>query len=327
MKVCVVGAGSIGGFIGARLATSGAADVSAVARGATLAALREHGWQLEEGGQAVSAPARASDRPADLGPQDLVVLAVKGPAIAPLAPSLAPLFGEHTVVLPALNGVPWWFGPATPALRDAPLDSVDPGGRVLAALPLARVVGCVVHISASSPAPGQVVHRAGQRLIIGEPSGGASARTVRVADVLSRARFDVEQSDHVRRDLWYKLWGNMTMNPVSAITGATVDRILADPQLRGFCSAVMREAAALGHRIGCAIDEDPEARHDVTRKLGAFKTSMLQDAEAGRPLELDALVTAVREIAVRLQMPTPFLDGLLGLARVFAQSHHLLPTA
>lgn len=324
MKVCVVGAGSIGGFIGARLAHSGAAQVSAVARGATLAALREHGWWLEEGGEVLRAPAEASDRPADLGPQDLVVLAVKGPAIAALAPTLAPLLGEHTVVLPAVNGVPWWFGAATPALQAAPLESVDPGGRVLAALPLARVIGCVVHISAASPAPGRVVHRAGRRLIIGEPAGGPSARVAAVAAVLAQAGFEVEQSERLRHDLWYKLWGNMTMNPVSALTGATSDRILADDLLRGFCSAVMREAAAIGERIGCAIHEDPEARHAVTMKLGAFKTSMLQDAEAGRPLELDALVTAVREIAVRLDMPTPFLDGLLGLTRVFAQTRQLL---
>lgn len=320
MKVCVVGAGAIGGCIGAKLACAGQVEVSALARGDTLAALRTHGWSLQTADETLQAPAHVSDEAAALGAQDLVILAVKGPSIAALAPTLAPLLHAHTCVLPAINGVPWWFASSTPVLGDAPLESVDPGGHVLAALPLARVIGCVVHFSAASPRAGHVVHRAGQRLIIGEPLGGRSARVEGVAQVLQAAGFDVDHSDDVRRELWYKLWGNMTMNPVSALTGATVDRILGDAQLRGFCSAVMREAAVIGERIGCSIPEDPEARHAVTLKLGAFKTSMLQDAEAGRPLEVDALVTAVHEIAQRLQVPTPFLDGLLGLIRVFAHT-------
>lgn len=326
MKVCIVGAGAIGGFIGTRLAAQGQAQVSALARGATLAALQREGWWLDEGGHITQVPALASDRAADLGPQDLVVIAVKGPAMPALAPTLAPLLDDHTVVLPAVNGVPWWFQAATPALAGAPLQAVDPGGQVLAALPLPRVIGCVVHASASTTAPGRVLHKMGQRLILGEPAGGRSVRVDRVAQRLTAAGFDVATSPHIRRELWYKLWGNMTMNPVSALTGATVDRILGDAQLREFCSAVMREAAALGALIDCAIDEQPEDRHAVTSKLGAFKTSMLQDAEAGRALELDALVTVVREIAQRLNQPTPFLDGLLGLTRVFAQTRHLYPT-
>ncbi len=325
MRVCIVGAGAIGGFLGARLARSGQAQVSALARGATLAALRGEGWWLEEGGEVLRAPAQASDDPAALGPQDLLILALKGPSIAPLAPALAPLLTPQTLVLPAVNGVPWWFSAATPALADRPLESVDPGGRVLAALPLAQVIGCVVHASTSSPQPGRVVHRMGRRLIIGEPLGGLSARVDRVAALLEAAGFEVERSPQLRRELWYKLWGNMTMNPVSALTGATVDRILADAPLRAFCSAAMAEAARIGECIGCTIDEDPEARHAVTLKLGAFKTSMLQDAEAGRPLELDALIGAVREIAARLQLPTPLLDALFGLTRVFAQTRGLYP--
>lgn len=325
MKVCIVGAGAIGGFIGTRLAAAGQAEVSALARGATLAALQRNGWWLEAGGQVTQAPVVAREHAAELGPQDLVVIAVKGPSMPGLAASLAPLLHEHTSVLPAVNGVPWWFQAATPALAGAPLQAVDPGGQVLAALPLRRVIGCVVHASTTAPAPGRVLHKNGQRLILGEPLGGRSHRVDQVAALLSGAGFDVPISPHIRCELWYKLWGNMTMNPVSALTGATVDHILGDAQLRGFCSAVMREAAALGALIDCAIDEQPDDRHAVTLQLGAFKTSMLQDAEAGRPLELDALVTVVREIAQRLNHPTPFLDGLLGLARVFAQRRRLYP--
>lgn len=325
MKVCIVGVGAIGGFIGTRLAAKGQAQVSALARGATLAALQRDGWWLEEGGRITQAPVVAREQAADLGPQDLVIVAVKGPSMPGLAASLAPLLHEHTWVLPAVNGVPWWFQAATPALAGAPLQAVDPGGQVLQALPLRRVIGCVVHASTTSPAPGRVLHKNGQRLIIGEPQGGSSARVEQVAQWLAEAGFDVINSPHIRHDLWYKLWGNMTMNPVSALTGATVDHILGDAQLRGFCSAVMREAADLGALIDCAIHEQPDNRHAVTLKLGAFKTSMLQDTEAGRPLELDALVTVVREIAQRLNHPTPFLDGLLGLTRVFAQRRHLYP--
>lgn len=325
MKACIVGAGAIGGLIGTRLALSGAAEVSALARGATLASLQAHGWWLEEGEQIHRAPATARDDAAALGPQDLLILAVKGPSIAALAPTLAPLLADHTLVLPAINGVPWWFGAATPALAGEPLHSVDPGGAVLEALPLARVIGCVVHASASSPAPGRVRHTMGRKLIIGEPLGGLSERVERVGALLEAGGFEVQRAPHLRRELWYKLWGNATMNPVSALTGATVEHILGDPLLRGFCSAAMREAAALGERLDCAIDEDPEARHAVTLKLGAFKTSMLQDAEAGRPLELDALLTVMHEIAQRLGQSTPCLDGLLGLTRVFAQRRGLYP--
>jgi len=164
-------------------------------------------------------------------------------------------------------------------------------------------------------------------LIAGEPLGGESARVKVLADLLRRAGFDTTVSADVRRDIWYKLWGNMTMNPISAITGATVDRVLDDPLLRGFCSAAMAEAAAVGARIGCAIDQTSEDRHQITRKLGAFKTSMLQDVEAGRAVELDALVTVVREIAQRVGLPTPFIDALLGLARLHGRVRGLYPEA
>lgn len=328
MKVCIVGAGAIGGCLGTRLALNGGVAVSALARGATLSALKAHGWRMDSGGQRLQAPvAAASGDASALGVHDLVIVAVKGQALGALAPSLAPLVGPGTVILPAMNGVPWWFCEGLAGFRGGPLDSVDPGGSVAAALPFDRVLGCVVHAAASMPEPGRVLHRMGAGLIVGEPRGGTSARAQAVVDLLAHAGFDATLSANVRQDIWFKLWGNLTMNPVSAITGATLDRILADPLVRGFCSAAMSEAAAIGARIGCPIEQSPEDRHAVTTRLGAVKTSMLQDAEAGRAIELDAIVGAVQEIGRRLGLATPNIDALLGLARLFGRVHGLYPEA
>ena len=327
MKVCIIGAGAIGGFIGTRLAAAGSAQVSAVARGATLAALKDHGWRLQTADGLLQAPAHATDRPTDLGVQDLVVVAVKGPALAEVAQGIAPLLGPETLVLPAMNGVPWWFCPGVPGWGDEPLASVDPGGRIASAIPLHHVVGCVVHAATSTPEPGLVQHKMGRGLVIGEPAGGRSERVQRVADLLNHAGFEATHSADVRYDIWYKLWGNMTMNPVSAITGATVDRLLDDDLVRGFCTAAMQEAGRIGARIGCPIAQSPEERHALTRKLGAFKTSMLQDVEAGRALEIDAIVAAVQEIGHRVAELSPNIDALLGLVRLFARVRGLYPQA
>ena len=325
MKVCIVGAGAIGGFIGARLAAAGQAQVSALARGATLAALRGQGWRLSMAGKLIQAPALASDRAAELGQQDLVIVAVKGQSLPQVAAAMAPLLGPQTLVLPAMNGVPWWFCEGLPGFDIEPLHSVDPGARIASAIPYGQVLGCVVHASCATTEPGWVQHKMGQGLIVGEPAGGHSARAQRVVALLAQAGFEATHQADVRQAIWYKLWGNLTMNPVSAITGATVDRLLADPQVRGFCTAVMQEAATIGARIGCQIEQSAEDRHAVTAKLGAFKTSMLQDAEAGRPIELDAIVGAVFEIGQRLGEPTPHIAALLGLTRLFGQVHGLVP--
>jgi len=190
---------------------------------------------------------------------------------------------------------------------------------------VSRVVGCVVHAAVSTAAPGIAVHRMGRGLIIGEPAGVESSRVAQLATLFSRAGFEVRTSTRIRYDIWYKLWGNMTMNPVSALTGATLDRVLDDDLVRAFCSAAMREAATVGARIGYDVRESPEDRHAVTRKLGAAKTSMLQDVEALRPLELDALVGAVREIGSRVGLATPSIDALFGLTRLFGRVHGLYP--
>ncbi len=326
MKVCIVGAGAIGGFLGSKLAAAGA-SVSALARGATLEALRRHGWRLQTSEGLLQAPLAAAEEHAEaLGVQDLVIIAVKGQALAGLASRLAPLIGPETLVLPAMNGVPWWFCQGLPGF-EAPLASVDPAGAIARTIPFERVVGCVVHASCTCPEPGLVRHVMGNGLIVGEPAGGASVRVQQLAELLERAGFAVTMSADIRYDIWYKLWGNMTMNPVSAITGATIDRLLDDELVRQFCSAAMGEAAAIGRLIGCEVTQSPDERHAVTRKLGAFKTSMLQDAEAGRAIELDGIVGAVKEIGQRLGVETPSIDALLGLTRLFARVHGLYPEA
>ncbi len=325
MKACIVGAGAVGGLIGTRLAANTSAEVSALARGETLKALNDHGWRLKQGDALLGKPARASSDPRELGPQDLVIVAVKATAMASVAAGIAPLLASETIVLPAMNGVPWWFAEGLESVGAEPLQSVDPGGAIARAIPLKRVIGCVVHLSAATAEPGFVVHKNGHGLIIGEPDGRSSSRLKRVHELLDAAGFDVTSSPTIRHDIWYKLWGNLTMNPVSALTGATGDRMLDDPLVRAFCSAAMREASAIGDRIGCTIDQDPEARHAVTRELGAFKTSMLLDTERDKPIELDAIVTAVHELGRRLDIATPNIDALLGLTRLFARTRGLYP--
>lgn len=320
MRIAIIGAGAIGGWIGVRLARAGHA-VSVLARGATLDAIQSDGWALEIGGERLNERVEASADAAAFGEQDLIVLALKGPALPSVAPTLTPLIGADTIVIPAMNGVPWWF-----MLRETPrmpLPSVDPSGGIAAAIPYNSIIGSVVHASASTSAPGVVMHKAGNGLILGEPDGSSSPRLKAIADMFGEAGFDVIRSTAIRRDIWYKLWGNLTMNPISALTGATCDRILDDPMLRRFVLACMGEAQAIGSGIGCAIDESGEDRILVTRKLGAFKTSMLQDAEAGRPLEIDQLLSAPREIAHALGIATPNIDALLGLTRQFAISNGL----
>jgi 2-dehydropantoate 2-reductase len=327
MKIAVVGLGAVGGLMAARLARAGHA-VSALARGTTLAAVRAHGLRLAMAGTETAVRIDASDDPATLGPQDLVIVALKGPALAPAAASLRPLIGEHTVVMPAMNGVPWWFlrdAPASARLAERTLASVDPGGLIAARLPIERVLGCVVHLTCSSPEPGLVRHGFGDRLIVGEPAGGGSARVDAVCAALALAGFTTEASPNIRREIWYKLWGNMTMNPVSALTGAESHRIIDDPLVLAFMLGTMEEAARIGAQIGCTITQSGGERMAVARQLGAFKTSMLQDSLAGRPLEIDALVGAVHEIGLRLEIAMPNIGALLGLTRLMARERGLYP--
>ena len=326
MKVCIYGAGAIGLLIGARLAATGSHRVSAVARGATLSALNEHGFRVDGFAGPISGPVAASAEPAALGVQDVVVIAVKAPALADVARRIAPLLGPGTLIMPAMNGVPWWFchglqGPAA----GLSLKSVDPDGAIAAHLPLGQVIGCVVHAAAFVSAPGMAHNQMGRGLVIGEPLGGLSERVLALKKAFDEAGFETTASDMIQRDIWYKLWGNMTTNPISAITGATTDRIIGDELVRKLTADAMLESGRIGERLGFAITQTPEERHAITRKLGAFKTSMLQDAEAGRAIELDSLVGAVRELGRHVGVDTPLIDAIFGLARVFGQVHGLYP--
>jgi 2-dehydropantoate 2-reductase len=320
MRICVVGAGAIGGFIASGLANAGV-ETSVLARGATLSALRARGLRVESAdGTTITTKVHTADDAAELGEQDAVVLAVKAQSAPAAAATMGPLLGADTVVLPAMNGVPWWFfdgfgGPCA----GRHLDSVDPGGRMSAAIGVNRVIGTVVHLSASSPEPGVVRQHSGNGLIIGEPSGADTPRLRDLTATLGEAGLNVTVSARIRHYVWYKLWGNLTVNPVSALTGATGDQILDDDLVQAFCETAMLEAREIGARIGCPIAETPADRSIVTRKLGAFRTSMLQDAEAGRPLELDALAGAVREIGALVGVPTPAVDALYGLTRLSAR--------
>jgi 2-dehydropantoate 2-reductase len=323
LRVAVIGLGAIGGIFAGWLGGLPAMRVklSALARGETLHALRERGLRLLMASGERQVSVHASDVADDLGVQDLIIIAVKGPALAVIAPAAQRMMTGQTTVMLAMNGVPHWFfhgkGGALEGLR---LTAVDPTGVVEACIPSSQVLGCVVHLSASTDGPALVQHVAGKRLILGEPTGGQSPRLAEAARLFEDAGFEISLSDRIQTDVWFKLWGNMTMNPISALTSATTDRILDDPLTRSFVSAIMLEAQAIGARVGCPIEQTPEDRHAVTRKLGPFKTSMLQDAERGHPLEIDVLLTAVREIGERVGVPTPNINTLLGLTRLMAQS-------
>ena len=328
-KVCIVGAGAIGGWLGAGLARAGC-SVSFLARGATLTALQTQGLKLQSGSRAEETHSeethavRASHSAAELGVQDLVIIAVKAPALREVAQQIAPLLGTNTVVLTAMNGVPWWFLQGFGGnLANQALSSVDATGDIAAAIPSAHLIGGVVHASCSVVSPGVIRHAFGNKMIVGEPSGQPSGqispRVTALAALLEKAGFEAPIAEQIQRDIWFKLWGNMTMNPVSAITGATSTQVLDDDLVRGFCSNVMLEAKEIGARLGIPIAQQPEDRHAVTRKLGSFKTSMLQDVEAGKAVELDALVGAVKELGQLTQVATPYTDALLGLARLHAR--------
>lgn len=315
-KVCVVGAGAIGGWIAGELAVAGK-DVSLVARGETLKAIETEGLRFasEQMTHCVAVP--VTDDPGALGQQDLVVIAVKAPALPEIASSLRPLVGSDTAIVPMINGVPWWF-------TGDRLESVDPDGSIADSLPASQVVGCVVHASCYRTAPNHVVVKHFERLILGEPEGGLSERVGRVCEIIDDVGIHCDQSDAIRRAIWYKLWGNATINPLSALTRATADQLLDDPAIRTFMIDAMNELAAVGAAIGCEIEESAEDRMDVTARLGAFKSSMLQDVEAGRPIELEALLGAPREIGIRAGIATPELHKLYALTRLMALNLKLL---
>ena len=317
MKICVYGAGAVGGLMAAWLARAGH-EVSVVARGAALDAIRRDGLRVRSKGATESFRIRAESDPAGLGPQDYVLVTVKAQSLGAVADGIAPLLGKDTSIVTAMNGVPWWFFHGLQ--KDGRLESLDPGGKLARAMPAERIVGCVIHLAASTPEPGVVSHNMGTKLIVGEPGGRNTARTRRIAEALSGAGFEVVASDSIEKDFWVKLLGNVSFNPVSALTVSTADRLIEDREVKSYMVEIMREVLAIGRAVGVDADIDPEARIDMARVLGRFKTSMLQDLEAGKPLEIDGLLAGTLEIARKAGVRAPFTESLYGLIRARAQS-------
>ena len=318
MKICVYGAGAIGGLMAAWLSRAGH-DVSVVARGAQLEAIRRDGLRVRSKSGSESFRIKAEAEPAKLGAQDYVLVTVKAQSLTGVADTIAPLLGKETSVVTAMNGVPWWFFQGTKR-RDAHLESLDPGGKLSRAIPTERVVGCVIHLAASTPEPGLVSHNMGARLILGEPGGENTARTRRIADALAAAGFEIVVSSSIEKEFWVKLLGNVSFNPVSALTVSTADRLIESPEVKSYMVEIMREVLAIGRAVGVDASIDPEARIDMARALGPFKTSMLQDLEAGKRLEIDGLLAGTLEIARKAGVRAPFTESLFGLIRARAQS-------
>jgi 2-dehydropantoate 2-reductase len=315
MKICIYGAGAIGGTLGARLALSGH-QVSLVARGAHLAAIRARGLTFLQGDERHVIALPASDDAADLGPQDAVIVALKAHGLAAGAAGIVPLLGPDTCVVTAMNGVPWWFFEGWGgALAGTRLAACDPDGRIAAAIPAARVVGGVVFPSAAVPEPGVVRLSSGSKVVVGELDGTRSARAQALADAFADAGFESVLSPDIRKDVWLKLWGNVCYNPVSVLTGSHTDDMLDDPLLHEMFTRMMSEAVAVGRALGFDITTPVPERIAQTRRLGHIRTSMLQDAEAGRPIELDGIVGATVEIAEKLGVDAPFIRAVMGMTR------------
>ena len=325
MKICIVGAGAIGGYFGARLASAGQ-QVSMLARGPALAAIRAHGIRLSSEGRQFAERVHASDQASELGPQDIVILAVKAPSLPAAVQAAAPLLGAQTAVVPALNGLPWWYFLDAPGpLHGHRLRCVDPAGVIQNNVPVARVVGCVVFPSCSSPEPGVARHASGNRIVFGEPRGSGSERVAQLAEIFRAAGFAAEASDDIRREIWLKLLGNLCFNPVSALVGCSTDRLIDDPRIYQTMADMMSEALALGARLGIHVDIKPPERIALTRKLGDIKTSTLQDLEAGRPLEIEGIIGTSVEAAETLGHPVPLMAAVYALARKRAEVLGLLP--
>jgi 2-dehydropantoate 2-reductase len=319
VKICIVGAGAIGGVLGIRLAEAGH-DVSLLARGAHLAALRENGAKLIDHRGETQVRVAASDNPADFGPQDFVVITLKTPSLPAVVPTLSPLLGEDTAVVTAMNGIPWWFcqhldGP----LKGRQLQSIDPDGALVAALPPARIIGGVVHAGASVSEPGVIRHAAGDLFILGEPDGSMKPRTEALGAAITEAGLTGRVTDRIHQEIWTKLIGNMGMGPISALTKLTLSGIANDRDARPIAVAMMQEAIAIGERTGLHMDMTAEARVDLGAELGDFKPSILQDLEKGRPMEIDALIGVVAELGRLVDVPTPTIDIVLALQRAQAR--------
>ena len=319
MRICIYGAGSIGGLVGAHLAKNGS-DVSFVARGAQLDAIRRDGLRVTGASGDFTVHPTASDDPAALGVQDYVVLAVKAPSLPTAVAGLAPLLGDDTCVVAAMNGIPWWFCDGIGgALDGKQLRSVDPDGALVAAIGPRRNLGCVIHAGASVPQPGVIAHANGGLFLLGEPDHTASRRAIALAEAISAAGLTGKVTEDIHQEIWLKLIGNMGMGPISVLTATTLADIAGDPDLRALAAAMMNEGVAVGEAFGLHMAMSAEERIDLGAELGAFKPSILQDYEKGRPMEIDALIGVLHEMGTMAGIATPTIDTVLALTRALAR--------
>jgi 2-dehydropantoate 2-reductase len=313
MKICIYGAGAIGGYLGVQLARAGA-DVSLIARGAHLAAMRERGLTLLAGDEKHVVHPRCTDDPTELGVQDYIIITLKAHSITGVIETMQPLLGPHTRIVTAVNGIPYWyFYKHGGQYENATLESIDPGGRQWRELGAERAIGCIVYPATEIEAPGVIRHVYGNNFPLGEPSGEITDDVQRLADLFVAAGLKAPVLDRIRDEIWLKLWGNVCFNPISALTHATLDVICTDPSTRALSRAIMMETQAIAETFGVKFRVDVERRIEGARKVGAHKTSMLQDLERGRPMEIDPLVTVVQEMGRLTGIPTPALDSVLAM--------------
>ena len=321
MKICIFGAGAIGGYMGAKLAQAGA-DVSLVARGPHLAAMQVHGLTLiGEDGARTSVPVVAAEDPGKLGPQDYVIVTLKAHSVPAVVGRMKPLIGEHTTIVSAVNGLPWWYFHGIGGdLEGTRLASVDPGDAQWNGFGPERVLGCVVYPAAEVVEPGVIKHVEGNRFSLGEPDGSKSDRAMALSKALIAAGLKAPVRPRIRDEIWVKLWGNLSFNPISALTHATLDVLCTDPGTRAVARGMMVEAQEIAEKLGVKFPIDVERRIDGGAAVGAHRTSMWQDLELGRPMEVDALVTSVQELGRLTDTKTPTIDTVLALIQLRAKS-------
>lgn len=317
MKICIFGAGAIGGYMAVELALAGNAEVTCIARGPHLAAMKENGLKLIlENGEEKVAQVRCTDDPAEAGPQDYVIITLKAHSAAAVADQMTPLFGPETAVVTAQNGVPWWYFHQLGGPHDGTrVSAVDPGNRQWDVIGPERAIGCVVYPAAEIAEPGVIRHEYGDRFTLGEPSGEKTERVQALAKMLADAGLRAPVRPRIRDDIWVKLWGNVSLNPISALTGGTLAEMIDDPDVCAVIRTSMLEAQAVGEALGVRFAIDVDKRIAGARDVGDHKTSMLQDLELGRPMEIDALVASVRELGQIVGVATPTIDTVLGLVR------------
>lgn len=316
MRICVFGAGAIGGYIGAELALAGEAEVTLIARGPHLEAMRKNGLKLLIDGEEKVAQVTCTDDPSEAGAQDYVIVALKAHSVPGVVDAMQPLLGKDTAVVTAQNGVPWWYFYGLDGEHEnRRLESVDPGGTLWDKIGPERAIGCVVYPACEIAEPGVVKHISSNRFPLGEPSGEKTERLLALSRAMVAANLKAPVRPKIRDDIWIKLWGNLSFNPISALTGATLDRIVEDEGTHAVARQMMVEAQAIGEKLGVRFPIDVDKRIKGAGEVGAHKTSMLQDLEQGRPMEIDALVTAVQELGALVDVPTPAIDTVLALVR------------